>query len=776
MTKTIDLARQKIWRIATLALVSVALLLPAPVSYAADAAGAITTDSIMGAAKKAKEEKTSGISILQFIFGPIVQDPLSAKIAQGTSGGDNPITPGVDDTSPLLGGIFGVINLSLLALGTIYLSYSMMAGVAQTAQDGEFLGKRFSTLWIPARLVTGIVGLVPAFGGWSLAQLVIIWASVMGVGIGNLATTQVVKNMNLGGTVSVQSQPQAGRELAFEVFKMNVCVDATNKVSEPPIVPRSVIDEVLGDDGASLSNDHYYDYGACGRIHIPQLSVVDSGRSNASAQVGGGVTSAGGTARQNYINGLSGLFERMQNQLSALSKRLVDELGNDADNYTYNPSSVMGEGNSFSRGLRRASRSLSVERSQDGAAEHLEKQGFAGLGVYFTALSSTGMNAGAIGKTMPSVVNPAPKAESLPEGIRDLYARALTLINARDTSDKNTAATNSKDGNWIIRKLASMGDECGIFSNGLGNLMTNDSCFGSTSNILLKSAKIGESITIASLIAVPAVAAMSGSIKGSIDGAVDSLFGKVFKNPVSGAVSGAAKEVTSVMGDLIMDLLKILAFFGGMLAYYLPLLPYIAWLGAMISWVSVVLEGVIAAPLWAFAHMDTDGEGMGQKAQYGYLFLLQVLLRPVLMVVGFIAAILVMEVMGSFFFATFPLALGDAGTIGGFYDLIGVVIAVGVFFTTSVMIVNLSTNLIHFIPNVALQWMGTHTTASGTAGEKANGEFAGASAGGIAYGKQLAGQAASNSKERKKARDEAGKEAKGENGAAAAKARDEGKV
>ena len=146
------------------------------------------------------------------------------------------------------------------------------------------------------------------------------------------------------------------------------------------------------------------------------------------------------------------------------------------------------------------------------------------------------------------------------------------------------------------------------------------------------------------------------------------------------------------------------------------------------------------------------------------------------MVVGFIAAILVMEVMGSFFFATFPLALGDAGTIGGFYDLIGVVIAVGVFFTTSVMIVNLSTNLIHFIPNVALQWMGTHTTASGTAGEKANGEFTGASAGGIAYGKQLAGQAASNSKERKKARDEAGKEAKGENGAAAAKARDEGKV
>lgn len=88
------------------------------------------------------------------------------------------------------------------------------------------------------------------------------------------------------------------------------------------------------------------------------------------------------------------------------------------------------------------------------------------------------------------------------------------------------------------------------------------------------------------------------------------------------------------------------------------------------------------------------------------------------------------------------------------------------------MIVNLSTNLIHFIPNVALQWMGTHTQG-GTAGDKANGEFTSASAGGIAYGKQLAGQAAKSAGDRKTARDEANSKASGENGAAAAKARDD---
>lgn len=144
------------------------------------------------------------------------------------------------------------------------------------------------------------------------------------------------------------------------------------------------------------------------------------------------------------------------------------------------------------------------------------------------------------------------------------------------------------------------------------------------------------------------------------------------------------------------------------------------------------------------------------------------------MVVGFVAAILVMEVMGKFFYATYPLALNDAGTISGFSGVIGLVIAIAVFFTTSVMIVNLSTNLIHFIPNVALQWMGSHATDSGTAGRSASGEFTQASAGAIMAGKNVAGLAANKVASRKKARDEAGDSAGGDggNGAKKANARD----
>ena len=91
--------------------------------------------------------------------------------------------------------------MSLLAVGALWLAYNVSAGVAQTAQDGEFLGKRFSTLWLPIRLGAGITSLVPVFHGWALCQLIVLYAAQIGVGIGNLATYAITDYLDKGGTV-----------------------------------------------------------------------------------------------------------------------------------------------------------------------------------------------------------------------------------------------------------------------------------------------------------------------------------------------------------------------------------------------------------------------------------------------------------------------------------------------------------------------------------------------------------------------------------------------
>jgi hypothetical protein len=168
-----------------------------------------------------------------------------------------------------------------------------------------------------------------------------------------------------------------------------------------------------------------------------------------------------------------------------------------------------------------------------------------------------------------------------------------------------------------------------------------------------------------------------------------------------------------------------------------PLLPYVAWLGAIISWLTVVIEGVVAAPLWAFAHLDTEGEGMGSKAQHGYGFLMQVLFRPVLMVVGFLMMGIVMEVVGRFFFLTYPMAVADAGSIGSMFDLFSLLVVIGVFFTTSVMIINTCVNLVHIVPDTVLGWIAPGTQSAGS-GSGMGGNFSQAAAGVAGFGGQAA--------------------------------------
>lgn len=117
------------------------------------------------------------------------------------------------------------------------------------------------------------------------------------------------------------------------------------------------------------------------------------------------------------------------------------------------------------------------------------------------------------------------------------------------------------------------------------------------------------------------------------------------------------------------------------------------------------MEGVINASLWAFAHLDTDGEGMGQRTQHGYIFMLNLLLTPLLMVIGLIMSLVVMKVVGSMFAIIFPMAIADVqgNSWTGIFSIIGFCI---IFCTTAVMIITNACDLIHHIPDTALTWIG----------------------------------------------------------------------
>ncbi|MCY4326055.1 MAG: hypothetical protein OXC53_00485, partial [Rhodobacteraceae bacterium] len=109
---------------------------------------------------------------------------------------------------------------------------------------------------------------------------------------------------------------------------------------------------------------------------------------------------------------------------------------------------------------------------------------------------------------------------------------------------------------------------------------------------------------------------------------------------VAGALifGGAAVSLlTGGFGSAVVFLIAApLTAIGVTLSFLLPALPFLFWILAVFGYVLLVLEAVVAASLWALAHMRLDGEGIsGDAGRYGWLALLSLMLTPTMMVLGF---------------------------------------------------------------------------------------------------------------------------------------------
>lgn len=103
---------------------------------------------------------------------------------------------------------------------------------------------------------------------------------------------------------------------------------------------------------------------------------------------------------------------------------------------------------------------------------------------------------------------------------------------------------------------------------------------------------------------------------------------------------------------------------GFILYYIIPFLPFIYFFFAVGGWIKGIFEAMVGVPLWALAHIRIDGEGLsGQAALNGYFLIFEIFLRPILILFGFLASIII--------FASLVEVLNDIFTqvvanVGGF--------------------------------------------------------------------------------------------------------------
>jgi conjugal transfer/type IV secretion protein DotA/TraY len=199
-------------------------------------------------------------------------------------------------------------------------------------------------------------------------------------------------------------------------------------------------------------------------------------------------------------------------------------------------------------------------------------------------------------------------------------------------------------------------------------------------------------------------------VGGGVLGGLLSSFG-------GAAVSGAAGGISSLLFTFATVAISI----GFLLAYIVPVLPFIYFFFAVGGWIKGIFEAMVGVPLWALAHIRIDKEGLaGDAAKSGYFLILEIFIRPILILFGLMAGMITFSAMVMMLNETMDLLVANLTGFSGDTDVpdpkLGDIEwyrgAVDSFFFTVVyaivvyMMAMSSFKLIDLIPNNILRWMG----------------------------------------------------------------------
>jgi conjugal transfer/type IV secretion protein DotA/TraY len=108
--------------------------------------------------------------------------------------------------------------------------------------------------------------------------------------------------------------------------------------------------------------------------------------------------------------------------------------------------------------------------------------------------------------------------------------------------------------------------------------------------------------------------------------------GKLLPGP-----TGAITEMVSKVGPVAAWIGGVLIVIGAWLGWYLPMLPFVTWVAGVIGVFIAIIQSLFASQIWAAAHAMPEGEGLaGTHAKQGYMLLITLALRPILIVMGFV--------------------------------------------------------------------------------------------------------------------------------------------
>lgn len=645
----------------------------------------VNFDTIEAAAKRSSDLSRQ---LLVMIFGDVVTDPFSTN-------------------TTMIGELFYIFNGVAFVLAVIWF---LMIGLKHIARAGH-LGKVFSGGDTSASVVTTVAGfitLAPTVSGWSLAQLMFLWAvSVMGIGSANLMTDKIADLLASGFSLTHQPVAPQTVSAARSIYEMNLCMYGVNNELSSMYsrygqggTPLMTIRKLS--DGFEISNGN----ARCGSVRLPAAS---GGKNSFWGLFGASVDTSNITSAQQ--NGLN----QMQNDLNQAASRFVTALIN-------RQQTGSGELPDAETDIQNAARAFedrvnqAVQAQDNGnkltsaMTEQLKKYGWLSLGSWYQTFATANQKVNDAAALKPVVSGISGIGEI---GAGDTLSGVMTAYQAQlqNTSytpplgTPNIKNTQMADSDVPSAMLTNIFESPGQYLANYFATSFSGNDINEQTNPLLKMKDIGDRTLVTTETALISFTLMRSAVETYTKG-VSGFFLEI----LSFKGSELAKNIIVTISPIVFFVLIILFGIGFSLSIYLPFIPFIYWLSGSANWVVSVLVGSTGGSLWAATHIGTEKD-KGSRAAYGYIFLIDGMIRPMLMVLGFAFSSLTLIAIGTLLNILYASAIANvqSNSITGLVSLIGILMIYARLCTTTVSRVFA---LQVTMPDYIISWLGGREAAS----------------------------------------------------------------
>lgn len=191
--------------------------------------------------------------------------------------------------------------------------------------------------------------------------------------------------------------------------------------------------------------------------------------------------------------------------------------------------------------------------------------------------------------------------------------------------------------------------------------------------------------------------------------------------PLGKAASAAlwAADKSGLVGGMIGRMMGVLMWvLGGLLvigathAYILPMMPYIQVLMFILSMITMVMEAMIAAPIWALMHFRLDGQAfVGEHQRAGYMIMFNMFLRIPIAMLGMLLSVSVFNATILVMSVTFYPAVQSATASSDGSGFLGSMIMLGMMTYLHYQVAIRSFSLVSTVPGQVGRWFGASDAA-----------------------------------------------------------------